>query len=65
MLERLKQLFGRAKETVEDPKDVADTVKERAEDVADVARGEGGVTDKAKDAADAARGRDKDLPGAG
>jgi hypothetical protein len=65
MLERLKRLFGRAKEAVEDPKDAADTVKERAEGVADAARGEGSVTDKAKDAADAARGRNKDLPGSG
>jgi hypothetical protein len=62
MLERLKQLFGRAKETVEDPKDAAGTVKERAEDVADAARREGSVADKAKDAADAARGRDKGVP---
>ena len=60
MLERLKQLFGRAKET--DPKDVASTVKERAEDVADAARREGSVSEKAKDAADAARGREKGVP---
>jgi hypothetical protein len=62
MLERLKQLFGRAKETVEDPKGAANEVKERAEDVADAARREGSVTEKAKDAADAARGRDKGVP---
>ena len=48
----LKDLFGRAKRTVDDRGGV-DSLKEDAEELRDIARGKGSATDKAKRAADA------------
>jgi hypothetical protein len=48
----LRDLFGRAKKTVDD-RGGADSLKEDAEELKDIARGGGSTTDKAKEAAEA------------
>jgi hypothetical protein len=48
----LRNLFGRAKRTVDDRGGV-DSLKEDAEELRDIARGKGSTTDKAKEAAEA------------
>jgi hypothetical protein len=55
----LKDLTDKAKQMV-DRRGGTDSVKEDAEELKDVARGDGSTTDKAKEAADALR-----EPGAG
>jgi hypothetical protein len=56
----LRDLLGRAKKTVDDRGGV-DSLKEDAEELRDIARGEGGMTDKAKGAAEAVQ--DPGAPG--
>jgi hypothetical protein len=53
-------LFGRAKRTVDDRGGV-DSVKDDAEELRDIARGEGSAADKAKEAAEAVK--DPGAPG--
>jgi hypothetical protein len=56
----LRDLFGRAKKTVDDRGGV-DSLKEDAEELRDIARGEGDMTHKAKEAAEAVK--DPGAPG--
>ena len=56
----LRNLFGRAKKTVDDRGGV-DSLKEDAEELRDVARSEGSAADKAKEAAEAVK--DPGAPG--
>ena len=58
-LNSLKNIFGKAKDEV-DKRGGTDALKEDAEELKDIAKGEGSVTDKAKKAADAIK-----EPGAG
>ena len=58
-VDRLKNIFGKAKDEVE-KRGGTDALKEDAEELKDIAKGEGSVTDKAKKAADAIK-----EPGAG
>jgi hypothetical protein len=58
-LSRLKNVFGRAKEEV-DKRGGTDALKEDAEELKEIAKGKGSVSDKAKQAADAIK-----EPGAG
>jgi hypothetical protein len=56
----LRDLFGKAKKTVDD-RGGADSLKEDAAELKDIARGEGGAADKAKEAAEAVK--DPGAPG--
>ena len=58
-LNSLKNIFGKAKDEV-DKRGGTDALKEDAEELKDIAKGEGSVTDKAKKAAKAVK-----EPGAG
>jgi len=58
-VDRLKNIFGKAKDEVE-KRGGTDALKEDAEELKDIAKGEGSVTDKAKKAAEAVK-----EPGAG
>ncbi len=51
-VDRLKNIFGKAKDEV-DKRGGTDALKEDAEELKEIAKGEGSVTDKAKAAADA------------
>jgi hypothetical protein len=53
-LSRLKNIFGKAKEQV-DRRGGTEALKEDAEELKDIAKGEGSVTDKAKAAGEAVK----------
>jgi hypothetical protein len=62
LADKAKQVAERANEVVEQ-RGGAEALKEDAEELRDIARGEGGLVDKAKDAAEAVR--DPGAPGQG
>jgi hypothetical protein len=62
LAEKAKQVAERANEVVEQRGGV-ESLKEDAEELRDIARGDGGLVDKAKDAAEAVR--DPGAPGQG
>ena len=62
LADKAKQVAEQAKEVVEQ-RGGAEALKEDAEELRDIARGDGGLVDKAKDAAEAVR--DPGAPGQG
>jgi hypothetical protein len=62
LADKAKQVAERANEVVEERGGV-EALKEDAEELRDIARGDGGLVDKAKDAAEAVR--DPGVPGQG
>jgi hypothetical protein len=62
LADKAKQVAERANEVVEQ-RGGAEALKEDAEELRDIARGDGGLVDKAKDAAEAVR--DPGAPGQG
>jgi general stress protein YciG len=62
LVDKAKQVAERANDVVEQ-RGGAEALKEDAEELRDIARGDGGLVDKAKDAAEAVR--DPGAPGQG